>query len=134
MPGQIGPKDGTHTWYTADHERRLRRHVAPLAPERIPFSYPGALALSTSPPWVPVRDVTLYDVRALLGTAGTSSTVVTVYVNGVSVGTVTLTSGQTNVGASLTSTALAADTDLVTVAVTTVGTGAKDLDVLVRVA
>ena len=112
-------------------DTRLHRHVVP---EPIIFSYAGALAVSTSTPWTPVRNCAIYNCRALLGTAGTSSTVVTVYVNGSSIGTVTLTSGQTNVGAALTTTVVAQDTDVVTVGVTTVGAGAADLTVLLRVA
>lgn len=131
MPANVYPD--TLTGQVAELLDRSEGHT--LAPEeRIPFSYAGALAVSTSPPWVPLRDRTVFGCRALLGTAGTSNTVVTVYVNGGSVGSVTLGSGATNVGGSLTATALAADTDVVTVGVTTTGAGAKDLTVLVRVA
>lgn len=102
--------------------------------QEVEFSYAGAVAVSTSTPWAAAANCTANSVRALLGTAGSSSTVVTVYVNGSSIGTVTLTSGQTNVGAALTTTVVAQDTDVVTVAVTTAGTGAADLTVLLRVA
>lgn len=121
----------THTGITAEHERRLRRHAVPSV-QSIPFTYSGAVAVSSSPPWVADTDVTLRKVRALLGTAGTSDTVVTVYKNGSSLGVLTLTSGDTNVAEDF-AVSFAADTDLLTVAVTTAGTGAADLDVIARV-
>lgn len=126
--GELGtPEHLTHLYErVARLERRRPRHS-------VPFSYAGAVAVSASTPWVPQEGGVLTEARALLGTAGSSSTVVTVYVNGSSVGTVTLTSGQTNESTAL-SEALVADTDVVTVGVTTAGTGAEDLTVLLRVA
>lgn len=124
----------THTGITRENVRRLDRQMRRRVRHSVPFSYAGALAASTSGPWVPQDDVTIAEVRALLGTAGTSNTVVTVYVNGVSVGTVTLGSGVTNNSASF-SEPLTANTDVVTVGITTVGSGSPaDLTVLVRVA
>lgn len=121
-----------HTAITRNNVQRLDRQMRRRQRHNVPFSYAGTLAVATSTPWVPDEDVSLREVRALLGTAGTSNTVVTVYVNGVSAGTVTLGSGVTNNSASL-SAALSADTDVVTVETTTAGTGAADLTVLLRV-
>lgn len=132
MPANIYPD--TLTGQVAELMDRSDGHAAVVtAVETLVFSLAGSVAVSTSGPDTPAADGTLFKVRCLLGTAGTSSTVVTVYVNGSSVGTVTLTSGQTNVAASF-SEALTADSDLVTVGVTTAGSGAKDLTVLARVA
>src|SRR4051794_22305696 len=122
MPGQFRVQ--SHTQITADDRRRIGRLERKRVSHSVPFSYSGALLLSTSPPWTPHEDRALIDVRVLLGTTGTSNTVVTVYVNGSSVGTVTLGSGVANNSATL-STSLAANTDVVTVGITTVGTGAK---------
>ena len=101
-------------------------------PDPVPFSYAGALAATESTPWSPHRDSKVYGVRALLGTAGSSNTVVHINVNGSSVGSVTLGSGVTDNDAAFT--ADVAATDLVTAEVTSAGTGAEDLTVLLRVA
>lgn len=132
MASNVGPI--RHTAITRKSVDRLDRQMRRIPRHSVPFSYAGALAVSTSGPWVPQENCTITEVRVLLGTAGTSNTVVTVYVGGVSIGTVTLGSGVTNNSASF-SEPLTADTDVVTVGVTTLGSGSPaDLTVLVRVA
>lgn len=132
MASNVGPL--RHTGITRNNVQRLDRQMRRQPKHNVPFSYAGTLAVATSTGWVPDDDVALREVRALLGTAGTSNTVVTVYVNGVSVGTVTLGSGVTNNSAALAE-QLTADTDVVTVGTTTVGTGSPaNLTVLLRVA
>jgi hypothetical protein len=113
--------------------RQLATAVHATSVQEQEFSYAGALTVSTSTPWAAATDCRTIEVLALLGTAGSSSTVVEVDVNGSSIGTVTLGSGVTSNSAAL-STALIANTDIVTVSVTTAGTGAEDLTVLLRVA
>lgn len=97
------------------------------------FSHAGTPpALTKSGKWYSFgRDVVLHKVLLSLGTAGTSSTVVTVYKNDVSIGTITAASGVAVVTAAMTSTFLG-NTDHLRIAVTTVGTGAKDLTVQAR--
>lgn len=113
--------------------RRDTRHLAVRKHRTFLFTLSGPVAVTSSPGDAADFDTTLVEVRCLLGTAGSSSTVVTVYVNGTSVGTVTLTSSTTNASVTF-ATALTADTDILTVGVTTAGTGAKDLTVLGRTA
>lgn len=95
------------------------------------FSHAGTPVTTASARWYPRRTARLYRVVVSLATAGTSNTVVTVYVNGGSQGTVTLASGVNRVSAAFDN-VLAADADWLTVAATTVGAGAKDLTVQAR--
>lgn len=126
--------EDSHTGITGGLVEQGGRQMRHRHLRSIPFSYAGVLTLSTSPPWTPHEDCALIEVRALLNTTGTSNTVVTVYVNGTSVGTVTLGSGVANNAATL-STSLTANTDVVTVGITTVGTGSPaNLTALLRVA
>ncbi len=119
-----------------DLERRLRSRVIdnrpePLEPLEATFSHAGTPTTAVSPRWYPSRTANLYRVLVSLGTTGTTSTVVTVYVNGGSQGTITLTSGTAkNTGTF--DDVLVADTDYLTVAATTVGTGAAKLTVQAR--
>lgn len=119
-------------------QRRLRTtggqtRPAPPEPLEAVFSHAGSPTTTESGRWYPRRTVTLTDVLVSLGTAGTSNTVVTVYVNGGSQGTITLGSG-IHASMGLFDDVLVADTDYLTVAATTVGTGAADLTVQARLA
>lgn len=120
-----------------DLERRLRARSAAKPPAAEPlegiFSLAGALTTVASGRWYPRRTGTLTNVFASLDTAGSSSTVVTVYVDGASQGTITLGSG-VNKSSVTFDDVLVADTDYLTVAVTTVGTGAANLTVQARLA
>lgn len=116
--------------------RRLRTtggdtRPASQEPLEAVFSHKGTPTTDESGRWYPRRTATLKSVFASLGTAGSSSTVVTVYVNGGSQGTVTLASGDNEASATFDD-VLVADTDYLTVAATTVGTGASDLTVQAR--
>lgn len=116
-------------------ERPIRRQATgrpiPAEPLEAVFSHAGTPTSAASPRWYPRRTARLYTVVVSLATAGTSNTVVTVYVNGGSQGTVTLASGVNRASAAFNN-VLVADTDWLTVAVTTVGTGAKDITVQAR--
>lgn len=95
------------------------------APLEATFSHAGTPTTATSGRWYPRRTARLTDVVVSLGTAGSSSTVVTVYVNGGSQGTITLGSG-VNKATGTFDDVLTTD-DYLTVAATTVGTGAANL-------
>lgn len=95
------------------------------------FSHAGTPTTDPSGRWTPRRTATLTDVVVSLATAGSSNTVVTVYVNDGSQATVTLGSGVEQNSTTLEA-VLEADTDYLTVAATTVGTGAADLTVQAR--
>lgn len=97
------------------------------------FSHAGSPTTDESPRWYPRITASLYEVLVSLGTAGSSDTDVEVYVNGGLQGTITLGSG-VNVAIGYFSNALAANTDWLTVAVTTVGTGAENITVQARLA
>jgi len=118
-----------------DLERRLRtantERPLPLEPLEATFSHAGTPTTAASARWYPRRTATLTQVLVSLATAGTTSTIVTVYVNGGSQGTITLASG-VNKNTATFDDVLVADTDHLTVAATTVGTGAKDLTVQAR--
>ena len=94
-----------------------------------PFTLPGAVAVSTSPPWTPWEVVAVAEVRVLLGTAGSSTTTVEVQKNGTAFETVNLASSADDSGAVDTEATLAPD-DLLTVEVTAAGTDAEDLVVI----
>lgn len=137
MTVQTQPPDiGTHV-RRLEHriellERPIRRQStgrpAPDEPLEAIFSHAGTLPTTPSPRWYPRRTARLYTVVVSLAIAGTSNTVVTVYVNGGSQGTITLASG-VNKNSAAFNNVLVADTDYLTVTVTTVGTGAKDITV-----
>lgn len=112
----------------------------PARSEVAPFSQYGAVTLTTAadaPAWIVgqgggtggfIDAATLY-----LSTAGSTSTVVTIYVNGVSIGTVTYASGDTTPQTdALTATRVAVGAR-VTARVTTAGTGAKGLSAFVPI-
>jgi hypothetical protein len=119
------------------HQRRMdvevvRQSIATQATIIIPpFSYPGGLAAAVSPPWSPSGTVTATAVRALLGTAGTTTTTVSVRKNGSSVGTVSLVSSDTDQTAAISGGLTLTGSDLLTVEITAVGAGAQNLTVVV---
>lgn len=94
-----------------------------------PFSLSGGVVVSTSPPWTPFGQVTISNVRVLLGTAGSSTTTVALKKNGTTFATVSLASSATDSTPQL-ATATLAPGDLLTVAVTAAGTSASDLTVV----
>lgn len=137
MPGANLPHD--QAAQTAALARRLEDLERPSrvpgregAIEELRFSQSGAVAVMTSGPDEARMTGQLIAVICRLGTAGTSNTVVTVYRNGTSIGTVTLASGALRVAAYLGNYRIAAETDVMTVGITTAGTGAKDLTVKLR--
>ena len=123
-----------------DLERRLRARQDQLRPADVAagagvmiFHQPGTVALSPSvvARWHPPASSSLA-VVASLGTAGSSSTVVTFYKNGsaISGGTVTLTSSDQYESATIAAT-FNGTTDYLTARVTTAGTTAAELVVAV---
>ena len=102
------------------------------APERQTFSHAGTPTAGPSGPWYPEGSGTGLFVRASLGTAGSTSTVVTIYRNGVSIGSVTLVAGDLTEVATF-AMAIVGNTTIITVGAPTVGTGASDLVVQTRV-
>ncbi|HUR18888.1 MAG TPA: hypothetical protein VMZ51_08145 [Acidimicrobiales bacterium] len=90
------------------------------------------VAVSTSTDVPAIANMEIVDAVADLKTAGSSSTVATIYKNGASIGTVTLVSSDTNETDPLTLTTFTADVDGVGCGITTAGTGALGLTVLVR--
>lgn len=114
-------------------ERRVRSSQSDtrpdLPPEIVTFNHEGALTVSTSDPYVPQERGTLSTVACVLGTAGSSSTVVSIKKNGSEITTVTLASSDTyeqkNIG-----TKFAVDTDKLTIGITTAGTAADGLVVI----
>lgn len=98
----------------------------------VPFSFAGELFASESPRYYsPNAGLYLVQLWASLGTPGTSNTVVEVRKNGAAIATLTFGSG-----VQLKRTALQeiiqTGVDYLTMAVTGVGTGARDLDVQAR--
>lgn len=114
----------------------LERRVSNATPttadsEEIIFSFAGVLAASDSPP-VRFRRAGILSVLAVtLGTAGSSSTTILVKRNGATVGTVVVPSSTTvyngDVGARF-----AADSDILTLTVSSAGTGAADMTAAAR--
>ena len=137
MPGATLPSDAAGQLETLskrleDLERPSRTPGREGAIDELRFSLPGAVSVSTSGPDESHIGGQLVGVICRLGTAGTSNTVVTVYRNGASLGTVTLASGETRKVGYLGNIRIAAETDVVTVGVTTAGAGASGLTVKVR--
>jgi len=113
-------------------ERRITTAAASVdTSQEIVFSYAGALATGTSPPVRVWRGGNLVVVAVTFGTAGSTSTVLTVKRNGTSVGTVTIPSSTTAYNGNVVA-RFAADSDTLTLTVTTVGTGAADMTATAR--
>lgn len=108
-------------------ERRTRP-ATPVADESssIIFSLPGAFSVSTSPPIRIWKGGSLKVLAVTLGTAGSTSTVLDVQRNGSTVATVTVPASTTSYNGDV-SARFDADSDTLTIAVTTVGTGAADM-------
>lgn len=113
-------------------ERRVTARAASVdTSQEIIFSYAGALATGTSPPVRVWQGGNLAVIAVTFGTAGSTSTVLTVKKNGTSVGTVTVPSSTTLYNGAVTA-RFAADVDVLTLTVTTVGTGAADMTATAR--
>lgn len=116
----------------SDLERVLGEVISGARDHGLPFVIPGAVYVEESPPWTPRFATRAVEVIALLGTAGSTSTAIEVRKNGNPLGAgLTLAAGET-VKRFTISSPFAPDQDLLTVAVTSAGTGALDLDVIVR--
>jgi hypothetical protein len=108
----------------SERDRQLEDY---LKAHEVVFSYAGALATATSPPY-PLRG-TLREITIGLGTAGTSDTVVTPKRGSTSLATITLGSGIT------TKTVYYRErfaSEVLTLTITTVGTGAADLSAVTK--
>lgn len=111
--------------YLTDKDRELEDHLQ--QPEAI-FSFAGVLTVSESGPWVARLGGKLTEVLVVIKTPGSSSTVVEVFRNGTSIGTVTVASGE-NIGIASFNTDFQNSKDYMHVGVTTAGTGAEDITV-----
>jgi hypothetical protein len=113
-------------------ERRVTAAATSVdSSSEIVFSYAGALAVATSPPARVWRGGNLTVLAVSLRTAGSTSTVIAVKRNGTTVGTVTVPSSTTSYNGEV-SARFAADSDTLTLAVTTAGTGAADMTAAAR--
>lgn len=116
-----------------NQERKTKKGDRSKAEEIAPFSAAGAVATTTSgeePQWRVRVGGQVVSASLHLKTSGSSNTVITFYLNGASMGTVTLTSGQTDTTAYLGS-YRAKPGDMIGARVTTAGTGAKGLSAFV---
>lgn len=113
-------------------ERRIRALVEgqDASEDEVLFNL-TTLVVGVSPPYQVRRAGTLYEAVLGLAVAGSTTTTVTIYVNGVSAGTASITASQVNATTSL-SVSVSVDDD-VTVAVTTIGTAAEGLVVQLRI-
>lgn len=114
-------------------EKALGEVLSGARDHGLPFVLAGALYVTESPPWTPRFRTRAVDVIALLGTPATAgATAIEVRKNGAAVGAgLSLGVGETVKRFSLSS-PFAPDEDVLTVATTATGTGAQDLDVIVR--
>lgn len=116
-----------------DLERKLN-NASGLNPYLgVPFSLAGTIFVSESPPWSSPVKLRISSLAVLLGTAGSSTTTVALKINGSTVATVNVAAGEKSRKLTI-SQQLAPDQDVVSVACTASGNGAKDLDVIVRFA
>ena len=98
--------------------------------ERV-FSYAGALTASTSPPIRVWRGGNLTVLAVTFGTAGSTATVLAVKRNGTTVGTVTVPASATAHNGDV-SARFQPDSDILTLSITTVGTGVADMSAVAR--
>jgi hypothetical protein len=120
----------------AERDRQLEDALSSAVAARQTFSRAGTPSTDESGRWYPEAGGTALRVLASLRDAGSSSTVVTVYVSGVSAGTVTLASSdhvEVAVLPVVVTGSVDGTGDYVTVATTTVGTGAASPTVQVDV-
>lgn len=89
-------------------------------------SYFGTPTVATSPPYRWRYDVYVGEATASLGTAGSTNTTIDVKKNGTTLQTITLGNGVSTASVAI-NTAFTADTDVLTFAITAVGTGAQNL-------
>lgn len=113
-------------------ERRVADRAASVDDsQEIIFSYAGTLASGTSPPARVWRGGNLAVVAVTFATAGSTSTVLTVNKNGTAVGTVTVPASTTVYNGDVIA-RFVADVDVLTLTVTTAGTGAADMTATAR--
>lgn len=112
-------------------ERRLNAAPGPFKSE-VSYSYSGALTVSTSPPFTLHVPEVAFILTVLLGTAGSSGTVVSLTKNGATVATVTLASGIDRVTFPLSVYYAGSDQDVGAFVLSTAGSGALDLSVIAR--
>lgn len=108
-------------------ERHAGRNARPQTVEIAPFSGDGPVAVTPAgdePQWNVYVGGQIVSVSAHLKTAGSSDTVITFYLNGVSIGTITLASSETDKVAYL-GDHRAKNGDKISSRITTAGTGAK---------
>lgn len=99
----------------------------------IPFTLSGELSVSVSPGWTPLDDdLVLYEIDCTLTTAGTTDTVATCYLNGVSIGDITIPAGQNFAVKADVYQVYQAHQDMLSFGCSTVGGGAKDLVCVAR--
>jgi len=117
----------------SDLERVLGEVLAGGRDHGLPFTIAGPVYISESPPWTPRFATRAVEVIALLGApAEVGTTTIEVRKNGNPIGAgLALGVGET-VKRFTISSPFGADEDLLTVGVTAAGTGAEDLDVIVR--
>lgn len=125
---RVGGQIGGTKQRVASLERELSKRQPTVPPFEVPFSLPGPVVVSDSGKARHPTGGRLLFVQAFLVTAGTGSTTVAVYRQGVSLGTLTLGAGSTSARRSFDSLFNAYMTAL-TVGVTVAGADAEDLTV-----
>lgn len=114
----------------------LERRVSTVTPHvadvtEIIFSFAGDLTATTSPPIRVPQAGILGELAVTLGTAGSSTTTILVERNGTTVGTVAVLSGVTAYDGPINA-RFAADSDVLTLTVSSAGTGAADMTAAAR--
>lgn len=104
-------------------ERRFDPWARGLPDFFFPYHHTGPLSSTVSDRFYPYWTSTLFEVFVSLSTVGSSSSVLTVYRNAVSLGTVTLVASAATASTTFSS-SFTAKTDYLTMAFTTLGTGA----------
>lgn len=111
-------------------ERQLRPLASVFKPD-ITFSYAGALAAASSPPWVSRESRRLIEVVAALNTAGSTDTTIHILKNGSEALSVTIPATVLKVQVPC-NIFLGADQDILSDEIVTAGTSAADLTVIHR--
>lgn len=109
-------------------------HQRPRSKELPPFSHPGALTTTPSPRYYVPQDIRVIEISGSLVTAGSTSTVVTLYRSGSSVATLTIPSSSNRAAVNVSVVYTGPAGQYVTVAATTLGAGAAGLVVALRIA
>lgn len=130
-PGAAG---GRSALVAATPRQKSTPVVVQQKTEIVPFSQYGAVATTTlgdSCAWIVGQDGgsggLIDEGTMFLSTAGSTSTVITIYVNGSSIGTITYASSDTTPQTDALTPTRVVLNDVVRCVVTTVGTGAKGL-------